>query len=1033
MRTKFRGILTLLLAFVVQLTFAQEKTVTGTVVDGDGLPIPGVNVIIKKTTTGTQTDFDGNFSIGVSADQILQFSYVGFKTKEVRVGAKTTINVTMVQDVEALEEVLVTAYGNTTKVNSTRAVTTISSEGIENRTLASPIQSLQGQVAGLGISTLSGQPGANSTIILRGIGSINGNFEPLILLDGVPIDEDNLRSINQNDIANVSVLKDAAATSIYGNRGSGGVIIINTKRGKFEESLSVNYTAQYGFSQLPNLNIDVMDARQKLEFQRDLGVGLGAGLTDAEISAFANRTNTDWTDILFRTGQTQQHNLSFTSGSKNTRSFTSIGYLNQEGTFIASDLQRFSFRNNFDGKSDDGKFKYNTAITANFAKANFDPSAESGTRSTFFNPFFQAIRGNPLVSPFDPDGSITTDGGITPGDAAAITGDNIRTQPIVLLNSARLNTNVDEEIKIVGNFNADYTFLEHFNAGVNVGLDFESIKNEDLLNPNSILGPFQTDGQARAQFGGLEDNSYVRDFNFVVNASLKYNNTFNEKHTIGVAVFTEYIKNHLEGINFRAVGIDPRQIGSGGAFIAGTVTEDLNGDGIDENPYIDTVGKTNLETGLYSYFGTVDYDYDGKYGFYASIRRDASVRFIEEERWGTFWSVSGRWNIDQESFMEDSKFNLLKLRASYGTTGNERILGGRYAALDLFRNTYTTGQGYNGSTALVASNIANTTLTWETSNKANIGVDFGINNNKLQGSIDVYNEETVDLFNSRPISAVNATTAIQANVGTLVNRGVESTLNYTVVDTDDWYVRLNANLSYNQNEIEELPGADEDGIIRGGGATALGEGQPIRSFFVQRYAGVNPANGNPLFYTAEGDLTEQLVDSDRVYVDKSSVPFWQGGFGVNVNWKGFGLTTQFVWFGDHYRNNLDIADLEGNPSITGTNSAASLLRAWSQPGDITDIPRINGPIGTIDMFNQTDRFIENASYLRLRNVTLGYTFNKDQLDKSPFTSARIFAQAENPLTFTSFRAFDPEGAFGTTNNSQFPTPIIITFGVNVNF
>jgi TonB-linked SusC/RagA family outer membrane protein len=1031
MRTKFKGILTLLLAFVVQLTFAQEKTVTGTVVDGDGLPIPGVNVIVKGTSTGTQTNFDGEFAVSASSDQTLVFSYVGFTTQEIKVGTQTTINLTLKPNLEELKEVVVTAYGSTTKINSSQAVQTISSEGIENRTLASPIQSLQGQVAGLGISTLSGQPGANSTIILRGIGSINGNFEPLILLDGVPIDEDNLRSINQNDIANISVLKDAAATSIYGNRGSGGVIVINTKKGNFEESMQINYVGQYGFSEIPNLNIDVMNSREKLEFQRGLNVGLGAGLTDAEITAFANRTNTDWTDVLFRTAETQQHNLSITSGSKNTRSYTSLGYLNQEGTFLASKLQRFSFRNNFDGKSDDGKFNYSTSFTANFAKADFDPAAESGSRSTFFNPFFQAIRGNPLVSPFDPDGSITSDGGITPGDAAAITGDNIRNQPIVLLNSALLNVNRDEEIKLVGNFRADYTFLDNFNVGVNVGMDFESIKNEDLLNPNSILGPFQTD--VRAQFGGLEDQSYLRDFNFNFNASLKYNNTFGDKHTVGAALFTEYIKNHLEGFNFRAVGLDPRQLGSGGAFIAGTVTEDLDGDGTAENPYIDTIGKTNLETGLYSYFGTIDYDYDGKYGFYASVRRDASVRFTEDERWGTFWSVSGRWNISEEDFMSDSKFNLLKLRASYGTTGNERISGGRYGALDLFRNTYTTGQGYNGGTALVPNNIANTTLTWETSNKANIGIDFAVNNNKLQGNIDFYNEETEDLFNTVPISGVNATTGISANVGSLVNRGFETTLNYTLVDTKDWFLRLTANISYNDNEITELPGADENGIIRGGGSTALGEGQPIRSFFVQRYAGVNPSNGNPLFLTADGDLTETLVDADRVYVDKSAVPFWQGGFGFNLQYKGFGLTTQFVWFGDHYRNNLDIADLEGNPSITGGNSAASLLRAWQMPGDITDIPRINGPISTIDMFNQTDRFIENASYLRLRNVTLGYTFTDEMLKKTPFSSARVFAQAENPLTFTSFRAFDPEGAFAVTNNSQFPTPIIITFGVNVNF
>jgi len=1032
MKTNLRGILTLFLAFVVQLSFAQEKTVTGKVTDADGLPIPGANIQVKGTDQGTQTDFDGNFSLEVSSDQTLVFTYLGYEKQEIPVGNQTEINVTMEQGAEALDEVVVTAYGNTTKKLSSQSSITISSETIEDRALTTPLQTLQGQIPGLNISTLSGQPGANSTMILRGISSINGNVEPLIILDGVPIDEDNLRGINQNNIKSVSVLKDAAATSLYGNRGSNGVIIINTKSSEYNQDLKVQYSAQYGSSTLPSLNLDLMNSRQKLELQRSVGQGPGANLTDSEITAISNQVNTEWTEYLFREGITQQHNIDFSTGSKNTKSFTSIGYLEQEGTFIASDLQRFNLRTNFEGKSNDDKFTYGSNLTASFSKVNFDEAATTQSRSTFFNPFFQALQGSPLVSPFDPDGSVTTGADIAPGDAAAITGGNISLQPIVLLNSANLNTNRDEEIKIVGNLDANYNFLDNFRAGVRFGMDLETIKNIDLLNPESILGPFQTD--PRADFGGLESNSYSRDFNFNGLVSLAYSKTIDDKHTINASIYSEYIKNHLNGINFTAFGLDPRTLGSGASFIAGDTTEDLDGDGTNENPYIDTIGKTNLETGLFSYFATADYDYNNKYGFSASFRRDASVRFSEEERWGTFGSVSGRWNIDQEEFLEDTAFNLLKLRVSYGTTGNQRITGGRYGGLDLFRNTYTVTAGYNGATALVPSNIANRSLTWETTEQINLGFDFGLWKNKLQGNIDFYRNTTEDLFQSRQISLVNATSSINDNIGSLLNEGVELYLDYTIYNDKDWNVNFSTNFSYNRNEIEELAGADEDGVLRTGGATSLAEGEPIGSFFVVRYAGVNPANGNPLFYDADGNLTENLdPENDRVFVDKQRFPIWQGGFTTKIAWKNFDLSTQWSWFSDVHVNNLDLADLESNANIEGSNSAASLLRAWEQPGDITDIPRINGPIGTVTMLNQTDRFIEDASYLRMRNITLGYRFDRKQLEGLGVDSLRLYLQGTNLVTFHGFRGFDPENGFDGTSSSQFPSPVITTFGLNLNF
>jgi len=1023
MRTKFSGFLTLLLAFVVQITFAQEKTVSGTVTDDEGLPLPGVNILIKDTSTGTQSDFDGNYSIKVEEGKTLVFSYVGFSDQEVIIGTSNNYNISMNSDNE-LDEVVVTAYKTTTKKRSTQAVTTITAETFEDRPNASLLQSMQGQIPGLNISSSSGQPGAGSTIILRGVGSINGNVEPLIIIDGVPVDEDNFRSLNPNDIESVSVLKDASATSIYGNRGANGVIIINTKRGQFNEKLTFQYSAQYGFTELQNLNLELMNSREKLQFQKSLDQGTGATLSDAEIIALSGNTNTYWEDFFFRTGTTNNQNLSISSGSENTNNFTSIGYFEQEGTFIASDLKRFTFRNNFTGKSDDQKFTYNANINANFSKSNFNDN--EGSRSIYFNPYMAAMQSLPFLSPYDADGSVTTTGGIPYGSISGITAD---LAPYVLLNSAANNTELDEELKIIGSLNAQYDFAKGWHISNRLGIDYTHIQNLEILNPNSLLGPFQA--QTGAEFGGLERNSSFRDVYFNNTLNLGYSTIIADKHSIDANIYAEYVKQHRYSFGFEQRGLDPKSLGSGNAFVDGTTVEVINDN--EARPYIPTVSKTNLETGLFSYFATLDYDFDSKYGLSASFRRDASSRFTDDYQWGTFYSVSGRWNLEEEAFMQNTAFNLLKLRASYGTAGNQRITGGMFGGLNLTKNLYAFNTGYNNSNAYLPSVIANTDLRWEKTAQANIGIDFALWNNKLSGSLDVYEKKTTDLFQSRPISLINATSAINANIGSMRNRGVEAILKYTIYDANDWVVSVNANAAYNKNEILELAGADEDGIIFESGATALGEGESFGAFYTVEYAGVNPANGNALFKDADGNLTETLQDADRKFSDKNYLPSFSGGFGAQISFKNFTLSNQWVFFTDVYRNNLDLADLESNSNIVDRNSAASLLNAWKQPGDITSIPRMNGRFSGVDFINISDRYVEDASYLRLRNIQLAYNFSPEILKNTPFSGLNIYVQGENLLTFSKWRGWDPESGFTQTASSNYPTPKIYTFGLNVNF
>ncbi|OYQ38251.1 hypothetical protein CHU92_05945 [Flavobacterium cyanobacteriorum] len=1023
MRSKFTWIMALFMVLTFNLSFAQEKTVTGTVSDDAGQPLPGVSILVRGTNKSTTTDFDGNYSISVSVGQVLEFSFVGFTSQSATITAASGVINIKLEEGQVIGVIVKDAYRTVSERKATFATTTISAEAFENRGNASIIQSMQGQIAGLSIGTGSGQPGADSAIILRGVGTINGNFEPLFIVDGVPVDEDGFRSINPNDYASITTLKDAAATSIYGNRGSNGVIVLTTKRGSYNQDLKFRYTSQFGYNELQPVNIDLMTSRELLQFQKRSGQGLGSTLSDAEIDVLSRQANTNWSDIFFRKGTTKLHDLSMSVGSANTNNFTSFSYFEQDGIFINTNLKRFTLRNNFTGRSQDQKFEYSLNFNANFSRQSGLDGA--GTNSIFFAPFRAALQGLPYLSPYDANGNITRDGGIAPGNTDAITADNA---PYVLLNSSLMNTDIEDEFKLITGLNAKYTFMKNVTAGMQLGLDYSQFKALERIHPESILGPFQANGTNTTQFGGLQQESTSRDFRFNSLFTLNYNNTFADAHTIDLTGYVEYIKNHFDSFGFVQRGLDPRLVGTGAAFIDGETVEGTL------RPYIPTVSSGKAEEGLFSYFANFDYDYKGKYGFNATVRRDNSFRFIDENKWATFYSLGGRWNIDEESFMEKLPFvDQLKLRASFGTTGNQRINNGSYSALNFTRNLYTQSGGYNGTPGTVPGQIANPDLRWEVTEQTNVGLDFGLFGNRLSGTVDVYRKFTRDLFQSTPISAVNATTDIDTNTGALENKGVELFLKYVIYDKNGWNISVDANTAYNQNRMRDLPDS-YNGIIQPTGSATTLEGYPLNTFYVVRYAGVNPSNGNALFYTRDGGLTETIRDEDRVNTGKSSLPVWTGGFNTRVSYKGFEFSTQWSYVADIYRNNLDYADLEETNLVNdGTNRAVSAGTAWQNPGDITSVPRVGNQYNSVDYINSTDRYLEDASFLRLRNVLLGYNFDKKILEKLPFSGVRLYIQAENLVTFTSYRGWDAESNFRTTDRGQYPTPKIYTLGAVVNF
>jgi TonB-linked SusC/RagA family outer membrane protein len=1035
MKSKFTWIFTLLLAFFIQFSFAQEKTITGVVTDALGLPVPGANVMIEGTTQGVQTDFDGKYSIKAFVGQKLVFSFVGMATQTIAVGASNTISVKMVDDAEVLDQVVVEAYRNTTKATSNIAVTTVTSKTIEGRPNANFMQTLQGQVPGLNISTGSGQPGANSTVILRGVGSINGNIEPLYVIDGVPLNSDNFRSINPNDIESVSVLKDAGATSIYGNRGANGVIIVKTKKGGFDSPLNVKYTSITSLTTLQDNDYNVMNSKQLLTLERAKGRGFGAtggaaggAMTDAEINAYG--VDTDWYDEIFRTGFAQNHTLSLTSGSKNLSSFTSFGYYDMEGIVQNTDLKRFNFRSNLNGKSNNDKFTYSTAFTVNYSVRN--EASNLGTGSVNINPIIAANGGAPYISP-----SWYTNGqelanwysnDVVPAGATDINQNGtLVLSPLMLLDRLATGTLRTNEIKMIANVQAGYKLTDELTLATSIGSDFTEAVGLNVQDPYSFNSyVFQ---QENEDFLGFQNESFAREFGFNTNLSLNYNKVFAEKHTLDVSVFTEYYKAHLKSFQYTQNGLNGKvfEPGNGAGFIP---HNPFPADGTGSPAfYVPNVGSGKSEAGLFSYFASADYDYDKRFGLSGTIRRDASYRFAETNRWGTFWSVSGRWNIDKEAFMgENSPFGMLKLRASYGTTGNQNISGQSiFSAANNSRTLMAAGTGYGNLPSYIIDQIGNADLKWETNEQVNVGLDFDIWK-RLRGNFDVYQRTTKDLFLSAPISGINGTYQLFANNGSLRNSGVEALLSYDAINSNDFKLTLTFNGSYNRNEIIDIP--DEGGLLNNGN-TVIHEGGPINEYYLIKYAGVNPTNGNLLFYTKDGQLTENPdPESDRRFTNKSAIPVYQGGFGFDLSYKGFYLTTQFNYVADIDRFDFDLANLQDSNDIGQFNMSTDLQRAWTPDNRITDIPSIF--LTNKGQDAASDRYLKDASYLRLRYTSLGYNFTPAMLDKTPFTGIKAFVQAENLLTWTKWRGWDAESN-RSGDQSQYPTSRIFSVGLELQF
>ena len=977
----------------LQVVYAQTREITGRVTEAQGTaPLAGVTVRAKNATATTQTDADGNFRLQVPENVTsLIFSYVGYDQQEVAITGNT-VNASLRQNNANLSEVVVTTgYNSVERRRYSGSTVSVAAEEVRRQPFGSFDQALQGQAPGVSVVANSGQPGAAATVRVRGVGSITGGNFPLYVVDGIQINASDFASLNQGDFERVEILKDAAATSLYGSRGSNGVIVITTRRGRAGQ-LRLNYDVQYGISNLPKDRLEIMNSQQKVQYELDNGNPYG--WTPAEADSL-KAVNFDWQDALFRQGTTRQHMLSASGGSENTRVFASLSYLDQDGIVRNTGLQRYTARVNVDNTI--GNFKFGVGMQGGYSKINNTPE-----QNTFISSPLNAARwSNPYERDINPN---TGDFQQLGGRGRLISG-----QP----NGAMelfLNRRFFPQLKGIGNAYLEYAvpYVRGLTLRTNWGIDYTQNEEETFINRLTVTG------QNSQGANGRLTRSLGRNFRYQGTSSINYKRAFGD-HDIDASVFHEVIKGDFNNFFYNGFGLNNFFTNPNG-ITAGTGT----------NGFIPSVGGGQSQNGILSYFANINYGFKNKYFVTLTGRRDGSSRFGRDNQFANFGSIGVVWNVTSEDFLSSAKaINDLRLRASYGSTGNQNTPGTtrdleNYGQLPLLGRSV-----YNGVNNLVLTAPGNPRLRWETNTTANLGLDYALFSNRLTGSLDLYNRLTTDLFVSPPAPIATGAPGgeIPSNFGSIRNRGVEFLVRGDVIRTKDFRFSLDANVTYNQNRIVDLL---QDSVLQG--TTMLIEGRPINSLYLVRYAGVNPQTGVPQYLDREGKITETYDPANRVLLGTQDAP-WFGGFGTNVAYKGLELMVQFNYFLGREVYNNDLLNLM-EPSYFFDNLSTLRLQEWRTPGQQTSVPSFNESI--LETVQNSSFFAENGSFLRLRNVMLSYNLNKTTLDRIKLKSARIFVQGQNLWTATKFRGFDPE-VVGNLIGAQYPAMVQGTIGLSVGF
>lgn len=965
--------------FSFHSAFAQGFVVKGTVTaHEDGSPLIGVTVLQKGTTNGVVTDMDGNYSFEVkgASDATLVFSYIGMQSQSHQVNASTgVLNVVLKSDAEMIDEVVVVAYGVRKKGTIAGSVSTVNSEKLENVPTASFDQALQGQTPGLTVISNSGEPSVAATFQIRGTNSINSGTTPLFILDGVPVESSSFNALSPSDIESISVLKDASSTSIYGARAANGVVVITTKRGREMGRAKVTFRGQWGFSQLAGNNWDLMNTAERIQYEKEIGLDLG--------DDFYNKVkgiDVNWMDEVFNNNApSQSYELSVNGATDKTNYYVSAGFFDQDGITIGSSFRRYNLRANIENRAKEWlKLGTNTLLAYEDVE-----QAEDGEYA-LYAPISASHFMLPYWRPYNEDGSLASQ---NDGEWAG-TGQN----PIEWMEN---NPVKHKTYKVISSLYAEVTPIENLVIRSQFGVDYSHATTFMQSFPSYIINN-ESGSAGRASSDGIT---------LTVTNTANYRLNIDDTHDFNFMLGQEGVNYHYE--TFQAV------------------TEGQTNDALTNlasGSFASSWLDSTSDYGILSLFARAEYNYKNKYYADFSVRGDASSRFGKGNRWAGFWSVGLMWDMRREDFLKGYDWlTNAQLTFSTGTSGNSSIPNYEHLAL------VSGNDNYMGETGLNPSQLGNEDLTWEKLWTTNIGLRLGFFN-RLNFTAEFYNKLTTDMLMQVPLSyAQGGYGAYWDNVGAMVNRGVELSLDANIISNKDFSWNVFANVSYNKNKLTELYNGIDEYVDSN--VTMYSVGHTVTGFYMVRYAGVNPANGDALWYTKDGEITNQFSEDDRVFIEgKSFDAPWQGGFGTTLSWKGLSLSAQFSWMADRWVYNNDRLMDESNGLYTSYNQSRRLLYdRWKQPGDVTDIPRH----GVTPQFDT--HYLENASFLRLKNLMLAYSLPKNVLAKTRFfDGARVFLQGQNLLTFTGFSGLDPEvGA--NIYRAQYPMTRQFTFGVELNF
>lgn len=966
----------------VQSALAQSYTIKGSVVSkSNNEPLIGVSILQKGTTNGVVTDIDGNYVLQVQGGEAtLVFSYIGMQTQELKVNSRTgVLNVVMQDDTQLVDEVVVVAYGVRKKGTIAGSVSTVKGDKFESVPAASFDQALQGQASGLQVMSNSGEPSAAASFQIRGVNSINAGVSPLFILDGIAVSADDFSALNPSDIESVSVLKDASSTSIYGARAANGVVVITTKRGKMGEKGHITARAQYGVSKLAYGKWNQMNTSERLDYEEEIGLRV-PGTYDREL---LERTNIDWRDAVYNDNAPFSNvELQFSGASDRYNYYVSGGVYNQEGIALGSDFTRYSFRANLEAKLNSW-FKIGT----NSAVSYEDISEATSGEYTTVTPISAARFMLPYWNPYKADGSY-----------ASVSDDTWLGTNVNPLEWQANNPTNSNKWKVMANLYGELRPIEGLVIKSIGGIDFLDRRGDVSSNPSYLPNMGE----------GYLGRSFSRYYNLTWTNTINYVFDYKDDHHFNVLLGQEAVNNQSE-----AFSIITRGQSSDKLLNMASATRA-------ESPSDSFSGSTYL-----SFFARGEYNYQGKYYADFSVRRDGSSRFGKNSRWANFWSVGLMWDAKREAFLEDYEWlTNAQLSASVGTSGNSSIPP--YDHLALFAGGPTYGLEGSVLPGIAPYSRGNEDLTWEKLLTTNIALKLGFFD-RINVVAEFYHKKTTDMLMAVPVTLTSGYVEQWDNIGAMVNKGVDLSFDIDILRMRDFRWNVGANISYNHNEITELYGG-RDVYELANTNLLLKKGHSYGEFYVNRFAGVNPVNGDALWYDKDGNITNVYSENDKVLVGKNSIAPWQGGFSTMFSWKGLSVSAQFSWVKDRWVMNNDRYFDESNGMFINQNQSKKLLYdRWKKPGDIASVPR-HGVVMEFD-----DRLLEDASFLRLKNLNISYSFDRKLLQKTRIIeNLRVFAQAQNLFTFTKFQGMDPEST-GNMYQAQYPMSRQFSIGLEVGF